>query len=119
MTHRARRFFLCLIPAVILGACDNGLTESESTIRLEVSSSPRSIQWSANVGDEDGFVTIDGTTPHTRDFPNQKGGFGATVRKQSSGIETMTVCLTNLDTGDRKCDSTSAQFGVVALTIDT
>jgi len=111
-----------LVVAALVAGCDSGTTEvvtpkgdPNAMVQLDITSSPSGLSWVANVGDDQSTTTINGATPFSQQFTAPEG-FSATARKTSSG-GTLTVCLTNLQTGEQRCGSTSVDGGQVALTI--
>jgi hypothetical protein len=114
---------LLLAIAVWLMGCERESTTTQVTAegnpnavaRLEITSDPTSQAWIANVSDDFTAVTINGTTPFLQDFP-APDGLAATVRKLNAG-GTLTACLTNLSTADRRCATTSAPQGIVSLSV--
>jgi hypothetical protein len=72
-------------------------------------------QWSGAVSDDNGTRSVDDHVPSTTGLAAKKDSFvAATVQKQDSGNWELTACLT-VNGIERRCGSTTAQFGVVSI----
>jgi hypothetical protein len=109
------RTILGLVAALSLTACGGGPSGSDTlTLRVEVTSSGKSIPWTGSVDRPHGpRVDLNGTTPFSQDLPVQRCDFGGTcfgsadATASGPGSEILTLCLTVLESGTRQCASSN------------
>jgi len=120
-----RAVILAILPGLVafLMGCERTSTSTtevqggnpNALVRLEITSNPPGQVWVGNVSDNNSTVSISGTTPFSQDIPAPEG-LAVGIRKVSTGGD-LTVCLTNLSTGERLCRTTSAPNGVISLAV--
>ena len=114
---------LGLVAVLSLTACGSGggpTGSNTQTLRMEVTSSGKSISWTGSVTPPQGAaVNLSGMTPFSQDLAIQRCDvttagrcYGSASVTAGPGPEILTLCLTFLETGERLCISSkeSLQF---------
>ncbi len=105
---------LVLLAAIGSAACGHNAFGSRVDIQVEVTAASDSGTFSGTLEslDQDD-IDFTGTTPFTAEFSNRRVPVDVTVRRLTSPGIVLTLCVTNLDSGRRRCrDTTSTSVHV-------